>query len=506
MAQVPSSPSSSSSSPSSHDVTHLTGVFQWANGERYEGEYRDDKKEGMGVYTWPSGARYEGQYLENKRHGKGTYLFASGERAGDSYTGEWVANNMDGKGTYSYKNTDVYVGGFLESKQHGPGELSTSNGELWLVRYDHGKEVSRVHKEGRSPRKATTNTSPLDVPVNIPSTVEDPKLKKPMQEHYVRYVWRQRGDEERTLMSEKTTQGNLIRDMLGQCQEKKKVYQSIDMMTPLVRILVQLIAMLEKMLGGRPLSQQGDLVQLLKSLRVLCADLSSNRRDEEAGVVSDVVGSLERLGHAIFDVQIREGVFRARCNIEEAINLGNEAAATVKSNPDQTRAQPHTKRLAGVGSFLERFMVEEIQAEALSDQADAVQDESNRLHTNSMERPGRLVEQMHNKMTAGLDALRDQNRAKDGRELLLQASVPQAPPPAVEVDGLTAQQASRSKALFTVCDTDGSHAVEVGEILVVFGANIALDYLAELIDLENDGLIDLEEWQVNGMVMVMMGW
>jgi len=33
-------------------------VYIWAEGARYEGEYKEDKKNGRGVQTWPSGARW----------------------------------------------------------------------------------------------------------------------------------------------------------------------------------------------------------------------------------------------------------------------------------------------------------------------------------------------------------------------------------------------------------------------------------------------------------------
>lgn len=32
-------------------------MYIWAEGARYEGEYKEDKKNGRGVQTWPSGAR-----------------------------------------------------------------------------------------------------------------------------------------------------------------------------------------------------------------------------------------------------------------------------------------------------------------------------------------------------------------------------------------------------------------------------------------------------------------
>jgi len=37
----------------------------------YDGEYKSDKKCGHGVYTWASGNIYKGDYLEDERHGNG---------------------------------------------------------------------------------------------------------------------------------------------------------------------------------------------------------------------------------------------------------------------------------------------------------------------------------------------------------------------------------------------------------------------------------------------------
>lgn len=39
---------------------HGTGVYQWRDGRKYEGEYRFDKKHGQGSYTWADGKMYIG--------------------------------------------------------------------------------------------------------------------------------------------------------------------------------------------------------------------------------------------------------------------------------------------------------------------------------------------------------------------------------------------------------------------------------------------------------------
>jgi len=36
------------------------GSFSWSNGNKYEGEFVNDKKNGKGKFTWPDGRIYDG--------------------------------------------------------------------------------------------------------------------------------------------------------------------------------------------------------------------------------------------------------------------------------------------------------------------------------------------------------------------------------------------------------------------------------------------------------------
>ena len=43
---------------------HGTGLYQWSDGRRYQGEYKLDKKDGFGVYMWADGRAHYGMWKE----------------------------------------------------------------------------------------------------------------------------------------------------------------------------------------------------------------------------------------------------------------------------------------------------------------------------------------------------------------------------------------------------------------------------------------------------------
>jgi len=47
------------------------GVFTWPDNRRYEGEFKNDKKEGFGLYEYGDGNKYEGEWKNGKQSGEG---------------------------------------------------------------------------------------------------------------------------------------------------------------------------------------------------------------------------------------------------------------------------------------------------------------------------------------------------------------------------------------------------------------------------------------------------
>ncbi|KAJ3220516.1 hypothetical protein HK099_004235 [Clydaea vesicula] len=97
---------------------HGKGKNIFPNGDIYEGDYNEGKREGAGVYIWKAtGARYTGSYKENLRDGEGELVFPDGSK----YKGLWQKEKKHGFGTYTYANGDTYEGNWENDLKHGEG-------------------------------------------------------------------------------------------------------------------------------------------------------------------------------------------------------------------------------------------------------------------------------------------------------------------------------------------------------------------------------------------------
>ncbi len=68
------------------------GTYNWDNGDKYVGEFKDGLFRGQGTFTSTNGDKYVGEYKDNKRNGQGTFTFASGSK----WVGEWENDNLNG--------------------------------------------------------------------------------------------------------------------------------------------------------------------------------------------------------------------------------------------------------------------------------------------------------------------------------------------------------------------------------------------------------------------------
>ena len=91
--------------------SHGQGTVTYVNGNKHVGYYKDGMAHGQGTFTDADGAKYVGNYKDGKMHGHGTFTLVDGNK----YVGEWKGGHMHGQGTLAYADERKYVGEFKES-------------------------------------------------------------------------------------------------------------------------------------------------------------------------------------------------------------------------------------------------------------------------------------------------------------------------------------------------------------------------------------------------------
>lgn len=105
---------------------------EWGEGDLYEGEVDEkDRPDGEGklIHTsYYSGGSYtyEGHFIKGKREGLGVLV-----QGRSRYEGEWKNNLRDGFGTQVYSYGAHYVGYWKADKHHGEGTLTEKDGTIY---------------------------------------------------------------------------------------------------------------------------------------------------------------------------------------------------------------------------------------------------------------------------------------------------------------------------------------------------------------------------------------
>ena len=79
---------------------------------------------GIGTFEFDDGIKYVGEFKDTESHGKGTAIFPDGTK----YVGDWLDGYATGKGAITYADGDKYVGEFKDSERHGKGVLTYADG------------------------------------------------------------------------------------------------------------------------------------------------------------------------------------------------------------------------------------------------------------------------------------------------------------------------------------------------------------------------------------------
>lgn len=122
------------------------GKCIYGSGLVYEGECKKGEQHGVGKLTWPNGDRYEGEFVENEYGSKGKFTYANGNRLefdkkctkyilknGTAYEGEFIKLNPHFKTTFIWTDGN---GTFV--LPHKMGTLTSLNGELYVGEFHEG--------------------------------------------------------------------------------------------------------------------------------------------------------------------------------------------------------------------------------------------------------------------------------------------------------------------------------------------------------------------------------
>ena len=83
----------------------------------YEGEWKNDKREGHGKAKYNTGDVYIGNWVNCKRHGLGTMYIENG----DVYEGNWQNGFKDGPGTYRWRDGELDISRYSSDYRVGEG-------------------------------------------------------------------------------------------------------------------------------------------------------------------------------------------------------------------------------------------------------------------------------------------------------------------------------------------------------------------------------------------------
>ena len=107
--------------------TNCFGTDTYTNGDKYLGEFKDNKRNGHGTYTYANGDKYVGEYKDNLENGQGTFTFADG----DKFFGGYKDGKYDGFGTYIFADGSRDVGQWENGKLNGSAIQYNADGSIY---------------------------------------------------------------------------------------------------------------------------------------------------------------------------------------------------------------------------------------------------------------------------------------------------------------------------------------------------------------------------------------
>ena len=98
----------------------------------------------FGTFTWADGEKYVGEWKDDKRHGQGTYIFGpNSEWAGDKYVGMFNDSKRNGQGTYTHTDGTVEEGVWKDGESQYAQKLPANSSSSGNSKLDKHKEFCK---------------------------------------------------------------------------------------------------------------------------------------------------------------------------------------------------------------------------------------------------------------------------------------------------------------------------------------------------------------------------
>lgn len=94
-----------------------SGIFQYNDDSRYEGNFRNGVMEGTGRMTWPDGRIMEGNFSRGFLEGDGRCIWSDGS----NYSGRFSEGKMDGPGIFTWADGTRFEGLFENGRRTDQG-------------------------------------------------------------------------------------------------------------------------------------------------------------------------------------------------------------------------------------------------------------------------------------------------------------------------------------------------------------------------------------------------
>ncbi|CCW69249.1 unnamed protein product [Phytomonas sp. Hart1] len=145
--------------------------YTYRSGAVYKGTFDGVKRSGRGYWRHPKGEVYEGEYKNNKEEGLGVYKF---EGTGKIYIGQWLNGKMNGCGVYFFnlEHTVYFVGNYVDDQRHGLGHYSYESGILTTQQWDMGQ---LIHEESSTPLEQ------VNVAIQIQNFISEVRVVAPLE-------------------------------------------------------------------------------------------------------------------------------------------------------------------------------------------------------------------------------------------------------------------------------------------------------------------------------------